>query len=185
MELINDPDKTGPAVIKKMNKNIKDTRLYDNSKSNGHHLLDKVADFGSSDDQITFNVKRNTFMEENPSEGEKKPMMIVPFLSIIEFGLGQQLISASQSDAKKTKALPEGMKFLKIYRAIAGAKPESVDDYHFLGNANRGRLLSSFEGIQIPADKKLNAYYIARYESTTGVLGGTSAVLESPIMLAV
>ena len=185
MTLLGDPDTYSPAVVKKMNKHIKEVRLYDNDKINGHHLLDKVAVFGTMDDQITFNLKRDTSMAEEPSEGEKKPMMIVPALSIIQFGLGQQLIGATQSDGKKTKALPEGMKFLKIYRAIASVRPESFDDYHFLGNAKRGRLLSSFEGIQIPEDKKLNAYYIARYESTTGALGGLSAVLESPIMVAV
>jgi hypothetical protein len=183
MMLLGDPTKTGPANIKKMNVLIKEVRAFDNSKINGHHLLDKVASFGSVDDQIAFNVRRGTVLDDPAEEAEKKPEMMVPSLSIIEYGLGQQLIGAAQSDATKTIALPEGIKFLKIYRFIGVEKPQSTDDYHFLGNAKRGRLLSSFEGVQAVEGKTLKAYYLARYESNIGELSGWSAILESPVML--
>jgi hypothetical protein len=181
--LYSDPDKTGPAIRKLMKLLIRKIRAYDNDKAKGHHLLDKVALNGTMDDWITFNIKRGTTLASGPTHHDNSPELILPNISLDENTYSSHLLLVSNPDNPQSKKLPEGVVFAKIFRCIATEQPASLYAYEFIGNASRGKFISSLEAIERDKHTRLFAYYYCRYESKKGKLGPHSKILRVEILL--
>jgi hypothetical protein len=181
--LYSDPDKTGPTVRKAIKLLIKKIRAYDYDAEMGHHLLDKVASNGTIDDWLLFNIKRGTTLASGPTHQNNNPEQIVPFLSMLENNLGSHVLLVRNPETPKTKKLPEGVVFAKIFRCISTEQPTSLKAYEFIGNASRGKYRSNFVDIEQDEKVRLFAWYYCRYESKKGDLGPPSAVLRVEIML--
>jgi hypothetical protein len=179
-----DPDKSGHGVIAKMNETVSKVRYYDNSKKDGHHLLDKVALNGTVDDCLTFNVVRGTVLQADPVHHSDGPVTLLPTLVFKKHELGSQIIGVSCSTDPKSKKLPEGIVFAKIYRYVGKTPPTSLMQYQFIGNAKYGEFTSQLADIIIPEGETWEAHYFGRYESCKGTLGNPSAVISAPIMQA-
>jgi hypothetical protein len=181
--LYSDPDKTGPAIRKLMKLLIKKIRAYDNDKIDGHFLLNKVAIYGTLDDWLTFNVKRDTTLASKPTHHNNSPEQIVPEIHLLENTFGSHLLHVSNPETPTTKKLPEGVVFAKIFRSISTEQPASLKAYEFIGNAFRGKYISSLEDIERDEHTRLFAYYYCRYESKKGKLGPPSKILRVEILL--
>jgi hypothetical protein len=138
-------------------------------------------------------VKRGTALERvsrqgNPAQhnisalvaGDGKPM-----LKIKKYDVAEHLISIGNTDSPKRAALPDGVKFVKVYRFVGTTAPTALAQYTFVGNAQRGTVLSSFTDIDLAAfaaDAVVYAWYVARYESSKGVLGNACGSIRAEIL---
>jgi len=175
-----------PGVNDDMKILIRDFMAYDHGKTDPHHLLDKIAAFGSADDCRTAGILRGTPMAKQPSHGGETPVeekILIPVVYLRDNPPNQQLLALRPKDNPKSRALPEGIKFCKVYRAIGPEPPANIIQFIDIGNAKRGLFLSKFNGLNLDPKAKLYAYYIARYETTTGELLEPSAVLEVEIFI--
>jgi hypothetical protein len=151
-------------------------RKYDNDKATGHKLLDKVASFGSISDCEIFHVKRGTPIAASRSVRRSGPGIQKPVLGVKNISHSQHQLTVTNPDTPRSKSLPEGIKFAKVYRFIGAAAPADIKQYEFIGNAKRGLIISDFsEGEQG------KAFYLARYESSSGELGSPSEVVSAVI----
>jgi hypothetical protein len=171
--MLADPDKTSPAAKKNMKILIAETRGYDNNKLAGHRLLNRIADLGTPDDCLTFHIKRGTPLQEEPEHQTKEPVDLAPLLTVLSFGTGYAIIGVRNAKTPKTKKLPEGMVFAKVYCAIGQEQPADFDLYKFVANAKHGKAEVDFTTMKLPDDKKVvvYAYFYGRYESKKGKLG--------------
>ena len=96
---------------------------------------------------------------------------------------GEHQLVVRNSDKAKSKALPKEIKFLKVYRYVGVTAPTSIKQYEFVGNAKRGLIISNFAELGLDPNIKLWAWYIARYESTKGMLGNPSPALKAGVLL--
>jgi hypothetical protein len=181
--LLCNPDTVGPTIRKKMKELIKEVRTYDNDKANGHHLLDKVALFGTIDDCLTFNVKGRTVLAADPTHHSEEAVTFRPSVTVLNNEEGMQLLSVINPDTPGSKKLPEGMAFARLYRFIGTEMPQNLKLYDYVGIAKKGEYLSTFGDLHFTDDKRVYAFYFARYESKQGVLGEPSAIVKAEILL--
>jgi hypothetical protein len=181
--LYSNPDKTGPAVRETLKLLIKKIRAYDNNRKEGHHLLDKVALFGTIDDWVIFNIKRGTTLASGPTHLNNKSDQIVPNIFLLKNDLGMHVLMVRNPETPASKKLPEGVAFAKIFRCISSETTVSKKEFDFIGNASRGKYLSNLIDIEQDKHTRLFAYYYCRYESKKGLLGLPSAVLRVEILL--
>jgi hypothetical protein len=179
-----DPDKTGKSAIAKMKAHIKAVRKYDNNKTEGHHLLDKVALNGTLDDCFTFNVVRGTSLEADPVRHEDDPSGLFPVITFKKHELGSHVLAVVSAETPDSKKLPDGMAFAKVYRYIGKTAPTKLSQYEFAGNAKRGEFTSEFPDLEIPEGEAWEAWYFGRYESKKGALGNPGPVVNAPVMVA-
>jgi hypothetical protein len=162
---------------------IKNVKAFDHDKLSGHHLLDKIAILGTVNSCATFKVKRGTPLVLTTDKIGPLPGMLVPVVTMRENIEGEHKLAVRNPKTPKSRAIPKGMKFCKVYRFIGTAAPTSIKQYEFIGNAKRGMIVSNFAELGLDANIKLWAWYIARYESTKGVLGNPSAALKAGVLL--
>jgi hypothetical protein len=162
---------------------IRSAREYSSFDVSGHRLLLKIAGFGDSHAWEIANVKFGTPRAKKAHGGKSdSTAMKQPSLTIRENILHQQLLIVLDPDAPKSKKLPDGMKFAKIYRYVGKEPPANIHQYEFIGNSYRGRFVSHFSEMGLSGDEKIYAYYIARYESKKGELGMPCAMVSAEIL---
>ena len=182
--LLNNPDSATKVVRQKMKDHIKTVRAYDNNKSTGHHLLDKVALNGTIDDCATFNVKRGTTLQADPVHHTDDPVLTPPVITLKDLEPGYHRLSLKYPDASESKKVPDGAVFAKVFRYVGTAPPASIKTYELIGSARRAEIVSKFEGITPPeGDVKLYAWYFARYENKKGELGPIGNILRVEVVL--
>jgi hypothetical protein len=162
---------------------IKNVKAYDHNLLTPHHLLDKIAISGTMNSCSIFKVKHGTPLVLTADKTGPLPGTLIPVLTERLNTEGEHKLGARNSQTPKSRAIPKGMKFCKVYRFIGTAAPTSISQYQFIGNAKRGLIVSNFAEIGLDANVKLWAWYIARYESTKGVLGSPSKALKVGILL--
>jgi hypothetical protein len=162
---------------------IETVEKYDHDPILGNHLLDRIAILGSVSDCTTFKVKRGTPLVLKANEAGPQPGTLIPVLTERLNTEGEHKLAVRNSQKPKSRAIPKGMKFCKVYRYIGTAAPTSISQYQFIVNAKRGLAISSFADIGLDPTVKLWAWYIARYESTKGVLGNPLAALKMGVLL--
>jgi hypothetical protein len=175
-----------PEVKDEMKVLIRDFMAYDHGKTSPHHLLDKIADFGTLLDCETAGVKRGTPLAKTPSHGgdQVKQKMLIPQVSVRSNVNGQHLLDVVNPGTPESHALPEGMKAARVCRYIGTEPPDNIGFYKPVGNAKRGLFLSRFADQEPPEDdKKLYAWYYAYYESTKGEFGDPSSPVKAEIIL--
>lgn len=180
---VSDKKKSTSDLKDQMKILIKNVKAYDHDKLSGHHLLDKVALNGTTSDCETFRVKRGTALAKSVTKTSGDTGTLIPVLSVRKNNVGEHLLRATNNDKEKSKAIPKGMKFLKVYRFIGTKPPSSIDDYIFVANAKRGKALSHFSDLGLDPNVKMWAWYIARYESSTGKLGDPSPSIKVDVNL--
>ena len=176
---------------------IKAVKKFDNDPITGAHLLDKIALNGTLSDCATFKVKRGTALAAVSHQGSATARNVggvavgtgasaeKPVLAITKYDVGEHQLSVTNPDTPKSHALPAGIKFAKVYRFIGTAAPTAISQYVFVANASRGSALSSFADADLApfaAGTVLYAWYIARYESTKGVLGDACGAIRAQIL---
>jgi hypothetical protein len=150
---------------------IKETRRYDIHKSEAHHLLAKVQIKGTIDDWQTFHIKQGTSLEKKAERrsgevGTQKPLIVVRKTDV-----GMHLLSVTNLETPKSRALPEGIAAVRVYRHIGTEPAKKQGDYKYAGIARRGIFRSHLSGLVPDSDKKQYASYIASYVSTHGKEG--------------
>jgi hypothetical protein len=162
---------------------IKNVKAYDHNPLTGHHMLDKIAISGTMNSCSIFKVKRGTPLVLKPDKIGPLPGTLIPVITVKENTEGEHKLAVRNPKTPKSRAIPKGMKFCKVYRYIGTAAPTNISQYQFIVNAKRGLAISNFAEIGLDPTVKLWAWYIARYESTKGVLGNPSAVLKMGVLL--
>jgi hypothetical protein len=176
---------------------IKNVKKYDNDPLTGFHLLDRVALSGTISDCETFHVKRGTALAVVSHQGSATARSVggvavgtgasslKPVLSIKKYDVGEHIVSVVNPETPKSSALPDGIKFAKLYRFIGTAAPTAISQYTFVANAKKGKALSSFADADLAAfaaGTVVYAWYIARYESNKGVLGDACGAIHAQIL---
>jgi hypothetical protein len=148
---------------------IRDFMTYDHGKSEPHKLLNKIADFGSLLDCDTVGVKRGTPLAKSPSKGGASILAskVKPSIALRSNEIGSHTLTVVNPETPYSKALPPGTRCARVYRFIGTSTPTKLSQYESIGNAKRGLFESNLESVE-PADEKLFAWYIARYEDTKG-----------------
>jgi hypothetical protein len=192
-----DENRNSKGITDQMNVLMKTTKKFDNDALTGFHLLDKVALSGSISDCETFRVKRSTPLANTSHLGSPTTRSIggiavgtgaswgKPVLAIKKYDVGEHRLSVTNPDTPTSHALPDGIKFAKVYRYIGTVAPTGINQYMFVGNAKRGSVLSSFADADLsafPANTSVFAWYIARYESNKGVLGDACGAIHAQIL---
>jgi hypothetical protein len=162
---------------------IKNVKAYDHNPLTGHHLLDKIAISGTINSCTIFKVKRGTPLVLTADKAGPLPGTLIPVITVRDNTEGEHKLAVRNREKPKSRAIPKGMKFCKVYRYIGTAAPTSISQYQFIVNAKRGLAISNFADIGLDANTKLWAWYIARYESTKGVLGNPSAAIKVGVLL--
>ena len=154
---------------------IKVVSTYDHA----NHLLDNVANSSNSinTDYEKFKVKRGTPLQDTTHSRTPNPGLLKPVITVREITHLQQRLTVRNPEEPESRGLPEGMKFARVYRFIGTNEPTDLKQFEFIGNAKRGLLISNFE----LADLKNEAWYYARYESNTGVMGAASEIISAVI----
>ncbi|MHB8260590.1 MAG: hypothetical protein ACYDCN_02595 [Bacteroidia bacterium] len=190
-----DPKHVNTDITDEMNLLITNVKKYDNDPITGARLLDKVALSGTINDCETFNVKRGTALAGVSHQGSSSQRTVggstggslTPIAVVKHYFVGQHVLSATNPNTPESHALPPGAKFCKGYRIIgtAGQAPTATTTYQFVGNVKRGTLHSSFTAADLaafPPETVVYAWYIFRYESTTGVLGEPCGAIRAQIL---
>ncbi|HEX7415355.1 MAG TPA: hypothetical protein VF411_15025 [Bacteroidia bacterium] len=189
-----DPKHVNTDITDEMNLLIANVKKYDNDHLTGARLLDKVALNGTLNDCETFNVKRGTALAAVSHQGAATQRAVggvagslTPLGVVKHYFVGQHVLEATNPNTPNSHALPDGAKFCKGYRFIgtAGQVPTATAQYVFVGNVKRGTLHSSFTAADLaafPAETVVYAWYIFRYESTTGVLGDPCGSIKAQIL---
>ncbi|MEI8203130.1 MAG: hypothetical protein WCH34_08980, partial [Bacteroidota bacterium] len=117
--------------------------------------------------------------------GRKKnytPEMLQPIIVVKKNMLGEMQVCIINPEAPKSKKLPEGMKFAKVYLFVGEEPPKNINDFRFYGNAKRGLLPVNFADVDFKGNPVLYAFFVGRYESNRGVLGQPGAVASAKIL---
>ncbi|HEX7413221.1 MAG TPA: hypothetical protein VF411_04175 [Bacteroidia bacterium] len=188
-----DKKRVNTETTDEMNILIAVVKKYDNDPLTGARLLDKVATNGTISDCETFQVKRGSALAAVSHQGASTARNVgglvsgpaKPVLATKKYDVGEHLISVTNPNTPKSHALPSGIKFAKVYRFIGTVAPTSINQYVFVGNAKRGSVLSSFTSADltvVPVGTEVFAWYIARYESSKGVLGDACGAIRAQIL---
>jgi len=161
---------------------IKNVRSYDNDKLTGHHLLDKIALFGTMSDCETANVKRGTPLELSPSHKKGDKVTKVPVMEVVEYLPGRHKIKVTDPETPKSRAKPVGIKFVRVYRFIGSEEPTKFSQYTEIDNAENGYVISELPESETTGSTKVWAWYRSRYESNQGVEGTLTAPLKVGII---
>jgi hypothetical protein len=173
-----------PRVVKvELKLLIKHFMAYDHGRNNPHHLLDKVADFGNAIDWAAARVKRGTALAKVrlKAKDTKKTQMLIPLLFLRDWDMQQHLVWACNPNNLTNKELPAGTRALLIFCYIGTEPPTSLQDYAYIGKTFRGLLLNTLTDLEPVENKKLFAWYIARYQNTLGEWGLPSKPLRAEI----
>ena len=122
-------------------------------------------------------------MAQSASKTSGDTKALTPAITMKKNIEGTHQLAVRNPDKSKSRALPKGMRALKVYRYIGTAAPTSIKQYEFVGNAKRGLIISNFAELGFDPNIKLWAWYIARYESTKGMLGNPSPALKAGVLL--
>jgi len=178
-----DPDKVNRIIRRKMNDLISQVRKYDNDKSQGHHLLDKVASNGTTDDCATFNVARGTILQDKKEKENVNPKQYKPTLSITKIDVCTHIMNVSCADVPNSKKLPEGMAFALIFRCITSEPLNKMSIWTLIGTSKYGKFTSDFSSF-VPEDGKIyTAHYYGLYLSDNGDLGNPGITVHTPVIL--
>ena len=162
---------------------VKSMREYASYDVNGHRLLLKIAALGDNNDWNVANIKFGTPLAKKPGKGKSdSPAMLQPMLSMKRNILGEMELGVVSPETPTSKKLPKGMKFAKVFRYIGATAPKSNADFSLYGNAKRGKIHITFEGVDNSGTTKLYAYYYACYESNKGELGQPSIIVSAGIV---
>ncbi len=164
-------------------KNIKLARDYSGYGLTGHRLLIKIAGFGNDNDWTVANIKFGTPLAKKPGKGKSESTaMLKPVLTLNNNKIGEMEIGVASPEAPSVIRLPEGMRFAKVFRCISTTKPISTDAFVLYGNAKRGKMHVTFDGIDLSGTEKLYAWFYGIYESTKGELGQASGMISAEIL---
>ena len=167
-----------------VNQNIKALREYCGNTVDSHRLLLKIAAFGTKAELIAANVKLGTSLAKDPSQAKSdSPALLLPITTVKQNLLGVMELRITNPETPTRVKLPKGMKFAKVYMAIGGTAPKNLSQYALYGNAHRGKIVISFEGMNIPTDTPQFAYFVARYESNKGEIGPAGAMVYAIIQV--
>ncbi|MEI6853626.1 MAG: hypothetical protein WCL06_12315 [Bacteroidota bacterium] len=172
-----------PGVKDDLNLLIVNFMNFDHGKIEPHHLLNKIADFGSVDDCRTVGIKAGTVLAKAPEQGSDTPVeekIKTPVMYLRQNLPNQQLFAVRDPDAPDSRALPKGMRCARVFRFIGKDAPTSPTQYVGVGNAKRGLFLSKFDNLNLDSKEKLFSYHYACYETTRGelLLPGVVVVCE-------
>jgi hypothetical protein len=164
---------------------IKSFMDYDHGKTEPHHLLDKIAAFGSLSDWEATNVKQGTpLAKRRTKEGDGMMLkMKHPELLLRSNNIVSHLLTIINPDTPESKAPPKGFNSILIFCYIGFEPPAGLSDYRQAGKTNRGLFVKSFSGFEPEINAPHFAWYIARYESRKGMLGEPSEPLKVPIII--
>jgi hypothetical protein len=147
-----------------------------------HKLLNKIADSTMPPtvlaDFETFKVKRGTPLEDTtPTVSEEIPLE--PNVDIRDV---QHLVHIVEvrNPAHSGYGKGEGIGEMQVWRAVVtgGAPEPDANAYVYVGKAKRGLYRSEFSDTQ----KRMDAYYKARMESTAGKVGAFSNPVSETII---
>ena len=174
-----------PEIKDEMKLLIRGFMAYDHGNVDPHNLLDKIADFGTIQDCESVGVKRGTPLAKAPSQDVSGMLeaMLKPAIGLRRNDIGQHLLTVVNPETPDSKAVPKGIKCARVFRYIGTTAPTKLSQYESIGNAKRGLFLSKFEDLE-PQTVKIYAWYIARYESTRGVMGDPCAPLRCEVFIA-
>ncbi len=162
---------------------VKSMREYASYDVNGRRLLLKIAALGDNHDWNVANIRFGTPLAKK--SGTKKSdvtEMLQPMLSVKKNVYGEMQLSVVSPETPTSKRLPKGMKFVKVFRYIGATAPTSNAAFALYGNAKRGKIHITFEGVDNSGTTKLYAYYFACYESNKGELGQPSIIVSAGIV---
>jgi hypothetical protein len=181
--LYNDPDEVTRVIRRKMNAHIAKVRRYDNDKSTGHHLLDKIALNGTVDDCATFNVARGTILQDKPEKENKNPKEYSPYLSLLKIDICTHVLQVTCVDVPNSKKLPEGMAFALIFCCITSEPLTKDSHFDLVGTSKYGKFTSNLNSF-VPEDgKTYTVHYYGRYLSNNGDLGNPGHTISAPLIL--
>ena len=162
---------------------VKSMREYASYDVNGHRLLLKIAALGDNNDWNVANIKFGTpLAKKHGGNKSDATAMLQPMLSMKKNILGEMELGVVSPETPTSKKLPKGMKFAKVFRYIGATAPKSNADFALYGNAKRGKIHITFEGVDNSGTTKLYAYYFACYESNKGELGQPSVIVSAGIV---
>jgi hypothetical protein len=183
-DIVKDNRNCPPEVKDEYKILINDFMAYDHGKSNPHHLLDKISDFGSISDCETVHVKGGTPLAKTPVKGGGTVVNEIPNVWIIKNEEGKQMIGVTNPETPDSKALPKGIKFAKVLCFIGEKAPTNLNAFTEIGNAKRGQYLNKLIEGELSGSVKLYAWYYALYENTKGVKGKPSIIVKAQVILA-
>ncbi len=168
------------AVVKQT---IKAAREYSGFDVNSHRLFLKIAAFGDIHDWNVANIKYGTPLAKKSGTAKSdSPKALQPVVFIQKVLSNEMVLIVASPETPNRVALPEGMKFAKVYRFIGEKAPKSTADFDFYGNARKGKLDVNFDGVDLTGPNKLYAWFYARYESNKGELGQGGGWVSSQIL---
>ncbi len=162
---------------------IKTLREYAGYDVGGHRLLFKIIAHGEYSDWAVANIKLGTPLAKK--SGHRKSdstVALQPTVIIQKNLLGEMVLIVFNPNTPTSLRLPEGMKFVKVYRYIGTQPPKSVHELTFYANAYRGRLAVNFEGVDLSGKEKIFVWFAARYESNNGELGVPGGMVFAQIL---
>ncbi len=157
-------------------------REYTSYDVNGHRLLLKIAALGDNNDWNMANIRFETPLAKK--SGSKKSHvtdMLQPVLSVKKNIYGEMRLSVVSPETPTQAKLPKGIKFAKAFHYIGSTAPKSNTDFSLYGNAKRGKIQITFEGVDNSGSTKLYAYYYACYESNKGELRQSITIVSTGI----
>jgi hypothetical protein len=175
-----------PEIKVEMKLLIKGFMAYDHSKHNGHHLLDKIGLFGTITDWEMTGVRRGTSLAKTTAKRSDgiSSSLTSPALSLRRIGMNEHLLSVRIPESPESRTTPDGIRSINIYCFIGTESPVNNHQYEYVGRSKRGLFYKYFSNIEPVENKRIYAWYIARYESTRGVLSAASAPLKVEIFLS-
>ncbi|HEX7413044.1 MAG TPA: hypothetical protein VF411_03280 [Bacteroidia bacterium] len=151
---------------------------YDNDKDTGHHLLDKVALFGTLTDCETFNVKKGTALATSGAATTRTAPAKVETVSVKENKhlLTRLLVVIA---GQKGKGKPKGIKEIMMFKATTALKATApaLSAYEYVGDVKRGYI--NVTHTEADLDK---AWFVARLKDNKGAIGQPSAAVGVNIM---
>jgi hypothetical protein len=158
-----------PTIRDEMRIHIHDFMAYDHGENEPHKLLNKIADFGTIQDCNTVGVKRGTPLAKSPnlSGSEVVVTKVSPVIDVRINKIGRHLLTVRNPETPDRRALPDGIKFARIFCYIGTAKPAKLNQYEQIGNAKRGLFENLLENVE-PTEDRLFAFYYGRYETPKG-----------------
>jgi hypothetical protein len=170
------------SVKEQMHSLIRETNRYDHGRSTGHQLLLAVKINGNMEDWQKFRIKQGTSLEKDPVRRSGEVGTLKPVLTVRKIDHGYHMLSVRNSESALSRARPEGMAGIRVYRFIGLQPPASVKEYQFAGPARRGIFRSLLSDLTLDSNKKYYAWYIARYVSTKGMEGSASEPVQAVIV---
>lgn len=129
----------------------------------------------ASEDKIALGV--------NPRQNPPTPVTAPtsnPLLSFIAATPGQHTLRAADQFTPDTRAKPAGVTQMQLFAFVGTTVPTGPEDASFLGVYTKQPIAVTFA----PADAGKKAYYWARWQTRTGLVGPWSTVLSQTVIAA-